>query len=433
MQGVHIAASGLDNREVALLILLGLGVLWAFWHRSARSAIGGVLKSAVQPVILIPFAGLVASVGGLVLLGEARGLWEPALVPATVAWVLTQGVVLLYGIGTRKAGEPFFRPTLASMLRLTWLIEVFVGFYVLGVVAELVLLVILVMLGALSAVGASKDEYKPIRPWIEGMIAVIGLGLLLYVAVNVIADWDVIDKAFAARAFLLPVGLTVGCMPYLYWVSLWAGYHDAFIWINAETDDRGVRRRAKLGLILALRLRASRASAFRTYWARKITEADDLAAARDIGREFLRDQRRDEDERKEAADRLVRYAGVDGEDEDGRRLDQREFAETKKTLQWLGTMQMGWYNNRGGRYRSELLGLLSPDELPEDHGIQLNVAKDGQSWWAWRRTVTGWCFAIGASEKPPDQWLHDGFEPPKDSPGKDPAWGDRWGIDAKNW
>lgn len=391
------------------------------------------MKSAVQPVILIPLAGLFASVWGLVFLGEARGLWEPALVPATIAWVLTQGVVLLYKIGTRKAGEPFFRPTLASMLRLTWLIEIFVGFYVLGVVAELVLLVILIMLGTLSAVAASKDEYKPIRPWIDGAIAVIGLGLLLYVAVNVIADWDEIDKAFAARALLLPVGLTVGSMPYLYLVSLWAGYHDAFIWINAETDDRRVRRRAKLGLALALGLRASWASAFRTYWAREITEAEDVAAARKIGREFLKDQRRKDDERKEEADRLVRYAGVGGEDADGRRLDQREFTETKKALLWLGSMQMGWYNNRGGRYRPELLDLLSPDGLPDNHGIQLEVAKDGQSWWAWRRTVTGWCFAIGASAKPPDQWLHDSPEPPQGFPGEDPVWGDRWGTDAKNW
>jgi hypothetical protein len=96
-------------------------------------------------------------------------------------------------------------------------------------------------------------------------------------------------------------------------------------------------------------------------------------------------------------------------------------------------MQMGWYQDRGGRYRPELLNMLDPDGLPDDHGIHLNVSKDGQAWWARRRTVTDWCFAIGANQAPPDQWLYDGADSPNGFPGEDLAWGDRWGIEAKNW
>jgi hypothetical protein len=402
-------------------------------HEGARESVWGVIKAIAEPVILIPFAGLVASTCGLVLLGQELGLWEPALVPATAAWVLTQGVVLLYKLGTREAGEAFFRPTLAQMLHLTWLIEVFMGFYVLGVPTELILLVAVGLFSAVSAFAESEERYRPAKQLSDGVLAFIGFALLLYVVVNVVVNWNDIDKALAARAFLLPVGLTIGVMPYLFFVSLWAGYHDAFIWINAETDDRTARRRAKLGLVLAFGPRVSRLRAFRFYWVKQITEAKGVAAARVVGREFLLDQRRRTDEKEEAAERLERNAGVDGEDDDGQRLDQREFAETKKALHWLGTMQMGWHRNRGGRYRPELLDMLRPDGLPEDHGIQLNVARDGQSWWAWRRTVTGWCFAIGAAEGPPDQWLYDGPEPPSGFPGQDPAWGDRWGVDAKNW
>jgi hypothetical protein len=37
--------------------------------------------------------------------------------------------------------------------------------------------------------------------------------------------------------------------------------------------------------------------------------------------------------------------------------------------------------------------------------------------------VTGWCFAIGASGAPPDQWEFDGPEPPTGFPGADAKWG----------
>ena len=53
----------------------------------------------------------------------------------------------------------------------------------------------------------------------------------------------------------------------------------------------------------------------------------------------------------------------------------------------------------------------------------MRVHEAGQSWYAWRRTVTGWCFAIGAAGPPPEQWEYDGPEPPAGFPGEDPAWG----------
>jgi hypothetical protein len=128
----------------------------------------------------------------------------------------------------------------------------------------------------------------------------------------------------------------------------------------------------------------------------------------------------------EAADRLVRYAGVDGVDDEGCRLDRREFDETTTTLLRLATCHMGWYD-RQSRYKSDLFELLEQDfvrrGLPEDHGIEQRISKNGKTWFAWRRTVTGWVFAIGASDVPPNQWQYDGPEPPTGFPGEDPAWG----------
>ena len=87
---------------------------------------------------------------------------------------------------------------------------------------------------------------------------------------------------------------------------------------------------------------------------------------------------------------------------------------------------MGWYR-RDDRYRNDMLKILGDkfirQGLPQESGITLHVAKNGQSWYAWRRTVTGWCFAIGAAGPPPDEWKYDGPEPPQGFPGKDSVWG----------
>ena len=122
----------------------------------------------------------------------------------------------------------------------------------------------------------------------------------------------------------------------------------------------------------------------------------------------------------------MRYAGIDGTDSEGRRLDQREFKETTKALRWLATCHMGHYRRRN-RYDPELLALLGDGfarhGLANEHGIGMKVSEDGQAWFAYRRTITGWCFAIGAAGPPPDQWEYDGQDPPRGFPGRDPMWG----------
>jgi len=50
------------------------------------------------------------------------------------------------------------------------------------------------------------------------------------------------------------------------------------------------------------------------------------------------------------------------------------------------------------------------------------VAKSGRSWFAWRRTVTGWCFGIGVVGPPPDHWIYEGPEPPEGSPRAGTDW-----------
>jgi hypothetical protein len=226
-------------------------------------------------------------------------------------------------------------------------------------------------------------------------------------------------------------------MPFLFAFSLSAAYDEVFGRVGVE-DSQGRRRGvlSKLALVATLRGRVGEVWDFAGFWPAELGRARSWREARGVARRFQEDRRRRIEREEAAADRLVRFAGVEGEDEEGRRLDQREFDETRRALQWLAIAQMGWYQNEEWRrgYRDDLLEMLRPfPSLPEADGIELHVAQDGQAWWAWRRTITGWCLAIGAAGPPPNQWLNDGPSPPRGFPGEDPAWSGPFGIDAHNW
>ncbi|MCA0146662.1 hypothetical protein [Blastococcus sp. LR1] len=140
---------------------------------------------------------------------------------------------------------------------------------------------------------------------------------------------------------------------------------------------------------------------------------------------------------KRQAAREAKWAGSDEVDEQGRRRDRREFVATKLALKSLWLSQT-MSHRRYGHYRSDILPLVQQqfikDGLPAEHGIEMDVGSDGQSWWAWRRTVSGWCLGIGAVGAPPSEWFYDGPLPPERGPDEEPAaWGGHVHAVLPNW
>jgi hypothetical protein len=322
-------------------------------------------------------------------------------------------------------------------VRVTVLVEVFVNLYVFSLALELILLPVLPVLLMLSIVAGSDQRCASVKALIDTVVALIGFALFAYVLYQVVTDWQDFDRTGALRKFALPLWLAAGIVPFVYLLGLYAAYDRAFSSIDSATDEPHQRLRAKLALVLKLRARTQDIATFVGYWPKQASAAPTLREACRVIDQFRASKREEQRAEAEAQDRLQQYAGVDGVDESGQRLDQREFKETRDALMALGTAQMGWYRNQGKRYRPDLVEILKSrferSGLPPEHGISLWVADNGQSWWAYRRTTTGWCFAGGAAAPPPDQWLYDGPEPPAGPPGVDTAWGERWGLDAKNW
>lgn len=67
------------------------------------------------------------------------------------------------------------------------------------------------------------------------------------------------------------------------------------------------------------------------------------------------------------------------------------------------------------------VGGLVSKTFPESE-IVMTIGPRARSWFAWRRTISGWVFGIGAAGAPPDVWTWEGPEPPDRAPGPGTAW-----------
>jgi hypothetical protein len=422
----------LNNREISLIFWLAV----LFTLSKAWRGVGQVVRALLHPILLATLGLFGLWIWGEVRLGQALDLWDPGLAKDTVVWGLVSGTVLWANSAEAIRNEHFFLSAVTRVLGATFLIEVLTGTFVFSLWVEIPLVPI-ASLFVLLPLAAKTPDQQSVAKLAGYMTSVIGFGILGHIVLTIVRQWDTLDRGELARTIGLPIWLTIAALPLIFIFGLWVTYDSAFRLMSwrakGEGDDWRRRWRARLLLVWSFNVRAHDLYLFSGRWQMQLGAAESLHEARAVFREFeISERQRVKDEAQAAIDEetyqrhLIEMAGVDGADASGRRLDQREFRETAAALRWLGNCHMGWYRH-DDRYVSDLADrILNPDVgtegLPAEHGVHSHVSQDGQSWFAWRRTVGGWAFAVGAAGPPPSHWEFDGAAPPSGYPPSGGAW-----------
>lgn len=125
-------------------------------------------------------------------------------------------------------------------------------------------------------------------------------------------------------------------------------------------------------------------------------------------------------------------AGIEGSDDFGRRIDDREFRQTKAILRKLLVAAEGWHR-QNGKFPADLIGGIYTERDFTDHGLsadhrtKMQVSSDGIYTWFWRETISGWILgaAIGVQGRGYGEWLYSGpdrlYSSPKEAP---ETWGE---------
>lgn len=140
-------------------------------------------------------------------------------------------------------------------------------------------------------------------------------------------------------------------------------------------------------------------------------------------------------------ERQLVNAGSQDVGRDGRRIDDREFSETRDILRLLSNAAMGWHRQQA-RFRPDLVGgVYTPADfmkrrLPSDHGTQQHVTADGDEVVYWRETVSGWVLAITTTWKDGryfEERVYAGPTAPSGPPSEAPAEWPEPGESVPDW
>ncbi len=435
---LHEYGFQLSSREWAGLFWLVVATIACLRIRSVRRRIAQALRIALGPKVLPIWLVYLTWVTGFIWISNVLGFWESALGKLTFVWVFTAGIVLVSKFpDASKSG--FSGKIVGGVIGITILVEYLVNLATFSFWVELILQPVLVILAALLVVSERNDGSHMIKTTIGTIFILFAAFLIVYSVRELLVAPAQADIRFHALQIVWPILLTFWVLPLIYALAVISGYQMAFLRMSQSQDESSGAWKSRLGMILAFGIRLK--------WIREVGQGGivHLARAKSVwqayraGREIVSKQLSETRRENEYQENLIRFAGSEEVDGEGRPLDKREFRETVGALNWLYTCHSGWYSREPQGYKADLLERLGDDfsrhGLSKPSGIAMHVSEDGRRWYAWRRTPCGRYFAIGAAGPPPDQWLYDRPEPPSDFPGLGAEWGEVPSADeiAPNW
>lgn len=280
------AGNALNNREWATLIWVVVVAAWILSRKDIRPTALAVVRSASRPYVVVPAVALWLWTAGVVLAASRIRLWTGDLLKDTLIWSIGPALGLYWSV-TKVSKDPlFFRHMAIDTLRYTVLIEFYVNLRVFSLPVELVLIPGVTFMAMLAAVAGTDAKYGPARTAIDALMSIAGLALLAFVTIILVGSWHHEDFGHDVKDLALPIWLTVGALPYLYGLSLFSGYQQAFWRIDWCKRDVKAARRAKFALVVELNGRTHLVNRLSGRWFNDLAEAPTFADAREVVRRY---------------------------------------------------------------------------------------------------------------------------------------------------
>lgn len=232
----------LDNREISVVVWLGLFLMWAFSMKEVRKSIVTIVKAALAWKIVLCVSMVAAYVAMVVLALRTVGLWDMGSLKATVLWTLTVAVAMVFEVGLTMDHERYFQKAVRDGFKISVILEFITNLYVLSLPFEMLLIPTATILACMLVFAESKDEFKPMRAPLNCILALIGLGLLAYAAHRVYTDFQSFAQLSTLTEFLLPILLTVVFLPFLYILATVVSYENVFVRLRFLMNNPELRR-----------------------------------------------------------------------------------------------------------------------------------------------------------------------------------------------
>ena len=249
-----------SNREVSLLIWIGIFVLTIQFSKSIRAAAGAVFKAFFQKSILvIVLASLAYSCLVVYILFHA-GFWSVSMLKDTSFWFIGSAFAILLNLTKARKEDRFFHSLLVDNVKLVLIIEFIANFHVFNLAIELIILPTVVFFAMIRGYSEMKHEHRQVRALMDGIFIIIGVIILTVSLIDIFQNIRSFASYSTLKSFLLPIILSISFIPCAFLITIVMEYELLFVRLgmflkNKENLAFAKRRIVLKGLMSLRRLK----------------------------------------------------------------------------------------------------------------------------------------------------------------------------------
>lgn len=216
------------TREQAIIIWIAVFLIWSLFQKNLRDSLAGLLRAFFQKKILVAFLTMIFYVGLTVYLLFRINLWDAVLVKDTIFWIIGTAFILFLNLNKAAEDKDYFKKILLDNLKFILILTFLINFYTFSLIIELITLLIIVIIVAMSAYAGTKKEYLPAKKLADFLLSAWGIFLIIYATIQLLSNYQKFLITDNFLAFLLPILLTVVLVPFLYGFAVYMTYESLF-------------------------------------------------------------------------------------------------------------------------------------------------------------------------------------------------------------
>lgn len=239
-----------SNREISTFFWIIIVIMYLLLNKSMRESFMGVLVSffkwKIQATILFAFLFSI----GIVYILFYINFWDSSLLKDSILWFIVSAFVILFNLNDTAKNKNHFKDIVIDNLKIIVVFEFIVNIHNFSLLVEFIFIPIMVFLVLIQAISESKDEYKIVFKFINGILSVIGLALLILSIIDIVNEFKTYASLDTLKSFFLPIILTLTFIPCAYLIALVMKYESLFIRVGFYVPDKKKRRYVKRRVFL---------------------------------------------------------------------------------------------------------------------------------------------------------------------------------------
>jgi hypothetical protein len=249
-----------NNREIAIgfwLVVISVYVLLSPKMVEVRSSFGHLLSTFFVRQIMSVLGLMVAYMMFVVYFLYEMDFWNTEQIKNTIFWCVSVGFMSLFKIESIKKDKSFFKHSVLDNLKLLAILQFVVGVYTFPVWIEILLVPVLVLISAMTAIAEMDRKHHQVKVLLEYCLSVFGVILIVYTLYMLATSFDEFANEKNAYDFFVPPLLTLFYLPFVFFMLVYSTYEQVFIRLKFSISNKLHRNLAKIYALVFLNLRLS--------------------------------------------------------------------------------------------------------------------------------------------------------------------------------